>query len=146
MRYTLFAAFHLNMHAAGGHVNAALLPDAVVLSLKRKRTVDRISLGYTRANRRRFTFSRLDEALGGLTIEQIVEQIYILETHDIVTLPFHFAPIIPDFRQLEKTRKKLEVLRINHLPIELVNYIHIINPQANYTTFIYSHSYFRRFL
>ena len=87
MRYSLLAAFHLNMHAADGHVNASLLPDAVVLSLKRKRIVDRLSLGYTRAKRRRITFSRLDEALGGITKEQIEEQIYILETHDIVTLP-----------------------------------------------------------
>ena len=62
-------------------------PDAVVLSLKRKRIVDRISQGYTRAKRRRFPFSRLNEALGGITIEQIEEQICILETHDIVTLP-----------------------------------------------------------
>ena len=87
MRYTLLGALHLNKHAVGGCDNSDLIPCSVESSLKRKRIVERIADGYTQAKRRRFTFSRLNDALGGISLANIEEQIAILQSHVIVTCP-----------------------------------------------------------
>ena len=87
MRYTLLGALHLNKHAVGGFDNSDLIPCSVISSLKRKRIVERIAGGYTQAKRRRFTISRLNDALGDIDLGTIEEQIAILKSHVIVICP-----------------------------------------------------------
>ena len=87
MRYTLLGSFHLNNYAAGAPPEAPVLSNTIASSNKRKRIVERLSIGLTGAKRRRFPLSRLNESLGDISLQAIENQLGILETHVIVTCP-----------------------------------------------------------
>ena len=71
MRYTLLGSFHLNNYAAGAPRDAPVLSNTIASSNKRKRIVDRLSIGLTGAKRRRFPLSRLNESLGEISLQAI---------------------------------------------------------------------------
>ena len=87
MRYTLVGALHLNKFAAGSRVDSELLLNTQTAAVKRKRVVDRLSQGFTRAKRRCFQLSRLKDALRGFTKQTMEEHVRILESHVVVTCP-----------------------------------------------------------
>ena len=87
MCYTLLGSFHLNRYATGINLNNPILPDVSLSSIKRKLIMNRLSNGYSRAKRRRFTFSRLNESLGNVNIITLVVEIGILESKAVVFCP-----------------------------------------------------------
>ena len=87
MRYTLLGTFHLNKYATGINLNNPILPDASLSSIKRKLIVNRLSDGYSREKRRRFTLSRLNESLRNVNINTLVAEIGILESKAVVSCP-----------------------------------------------------------
>ena len=87
MRYTILGALHLNKLAVGSQLNLIIRQETDSSTLNRKRIVCRLSLGFTAEKKRLFLLSRLKDALGGLNITIIEQQIALLESHVIVTCP-----------------------------------------------------------
>ena len=73
---------------------------------KRKRIVERLSRGLTANKKRRFSFSKLNHSLGGITLETLENQVRILESHAVVTCP---------------TRKSVELTR--NLSLDVQTYL-----------------------
>ena len=87
MRYTLICALHLNKLGVQGQANGSVVPNNQPSINKRKRIIDKLANGYSVSKKRRFLFSRMDEALGGVSMKELEEQIRILEAHVVVTCP-----------------------------------------------------------
>ena len=87
MRHTFLGTAHLNKMAAGVPFEVPLLEQRPVASRKRKRIIQRLSIGLSRQKKRKFPFSRVKEALGALDMETIENQLSILEVHSIVIRP-----------------------------------------------------------
>ena len=85
--YSLLGTLHLNKFAARSRLDSVVLPNAQIASLKRKRIVNRLCLGFTREKRRCFQFSRLKDTIQGISIQDLEEQLHILETQVVVTCP-----------------------------------------------------------
>ena len=87
MTYTLLSVIHLNEFVAGKRGSIPAHSSHDMANNKRKRIVGRLSLGLTAAKRRRFTLSKLSQALGDIPKATIESQIRILESHAVVTCP-----------------------------------------------------------
>ena len=66
MSYALKSVIHLNEFVAGKRGSVPVHASREMANNKRKRIVERLSLGLTAAKRRRFTLSKLSHALGDI--------------------------------------------------------------------------------
>ena len=87
MSYALKSVIHLNEFVAGKRGSVPVHASREMANNKRKRIVERLSLGLTAAKRRRFTLSKLSHALGDIPKPTIESQVRILESHAVVTCP-----------------------------------------------------------
>ena len=87
MSYALKSVIHLNEFVAGKRGSVPVHASRDMANNKRKRIVERLSLGLTAAKRRRFTLSKLSHALGDIPKPTIESQIRILESHAVVSCP-----------------------------------------------------------
>ena len=87
LRYGLLGSLHLNKVAACVPQNIPVLESLQQASRKRKRIVERLSVGLSPRKLRKFPISRVKTALGDLTSITVDNQIRILESHDVVFRP-----------------------------------------------------------
>ena len=77
--HTFLGAAHLNKSAAEVSIELPVQEPQPAASRKRKRIIERLALGLTPLKKRKFAFSRVKEALGGMDMTTIEEQVRILE-------------------------------------------------------------------
>ena len=97
LRYTILGALHLNKLGASDQNVQPVLEPHNLASRKRKRIVERLARGFSPRKLRKFSVSRVKQAVQGIDPTAIEDQVRILEAHDIVLRP---------------TQKTVELMRV----------------------------------
>ena len=84
VRYCLLGSFHLNEFATGADLSK---PQVNLDVQKRKRIIERMANGLTARKRRRFSISKVNEALQSISKYEIEEQLNLLVSHVIIEKP-----------------------------------------------------------
>ena len=87
LRYTLLGTRHLNKFTAGIYNENPVIEPLPVASRKRKRIIQQLAEGPSLAKKRKFPLSWVKEALRGVSLGIVEDQVRILESHAVVVRP-----------------------------------------------------------
>ena len=89
MTYILKGTFLLNRYAKGQLLNTVPTNASARGARKRYRIVQRLAEGMGRAKRRRYHLSKLERGLGGMSREDMMQEIRLLKANAVVVMPSH---------------------------------------------------------